>query len=204
MTDEEKEFREDLHKQLTKLRQIELLKIGFRNVFWQQGFEADDLIASVCKDKKQDFIVVSSDQDMFQLLSKHVEIYNPMSKKFITKSSFTDKYGVKPKEWATVKAIAGCSSDGVPGVSGVGEKTAIKFMNGDLKQTTKAFVSIANSTDLIERNLKLVKLPLPETLSFKLYNDKVTGSRWDVGMSRMEMNSLMKKYPIHLNRKGLV
>jgi 5'-3' exonuclease len=62
-----------------------------------------------------------------------------------------------------VKKIAGCNSDCVPGVQGVAEKTAIKYLTGDLKTTTKKYQDIVNNGEVIERNHKLVVLPFEGT-----------------------------------------
>lgn len=67
-----------------------------------------------------------------------------------------------------VKAIAGCKTDEVPGVERVGEVTAIKFIKGELKDSTKAYLNIINSYPIIERNTRLVVLPFLGTPTFKI------------------------------------
>jgi len=72
-----------------------------------------------------------------------------------------------------VKAMAGCKSDKVAGICNVGEKTAIKYLNGNLKSTTKAYKDIKDSKDLIESNMKLVDLPMEGTGKFRLNKDRM-------------------------------
>ena len=205
MSEEEKQFRADLRKQLELLRTKVLGSMGFKNICWQQDFEADDMIASICGDysEEKEFIIVSTDQDMYQLLSESVSIYNPMSRKSVTKESFENEYNIGVHNWAKVKAIAGCTSDSIPGIKGVGEVTAIKYLNGELSETTKAWENIHSQLDLVARNLKLTRLPMPETLSFSLEKDKVSQEKWNEGVKSMGMNTLVGQYPMYLKKKGM-
>lgn len=92
----------------------------------QEGFEADDLIASYARQAKDSMqvIVVSADKDLMQLMSSSVSIYDPMKGKMLTADDVKNKFGVSPEQVVQVQALAGDSSDNVPGVSGVGPKTA--------------------------------------------------------------------------------
>lgn len=150
-------------KQFVELRQHVLPKMGFGPVLQRPGYEADDIIASVVQNTQFGTnIVVSTDHDLYQLLD-YCSIYNPITKKIITKSGFVLENGIEPKSWATVKAVAGCFGDNVGGVLGVGDKTAIKFINGSLLGKTKAYKNITSREGqaIIERNRKLVTLPYP-------------------------------------------
>ncbi len=202
MTDEEKLFRADLKIQLSLLRVKMLKEIGFRNICWQQGFEADDVIASICEDyPDKEFIIVSTDQDMYQLLSESVSIYNPMVGRSITKKSFEAEYKIVVDKWVNVKAIAGCSSDSVLGVKGVGEVTAIKFLNGLLPSKTKAYQKIMESKELIDRNLELVRLPFPGTLAFPVKKDRVSMVSWNKGIQSLGMATLINQFPMYLKKR---
>jgi len=204
MSEEEKEFRADLRRQIELLRTKILKSMGFVNICWQQDFEADDIIASICDDHiDKELIIVSTDQDMYQLLSGSVSIYNPMARRSITKESFEEQYGIGVHKWAEVKAIAGCTSDSIPGIKGVGEVSAIKYLNGVLPNTTKAWESIHSQLDLVARNLKLTKLPMSGTLSFPLKKDKVCQEKWNEGVKSMGMTTLVGQYPMYLKKKGM-
>lgn len=153
----------DAFAQFKQLRKEILPELGFANNFLQRGYEADDIIAAlVQKDPKREFVVASSDDDLLQLLD-FCDLYNPFKNTIIRSEDFIEQYGVHPKDWAEVKKIAGCSGDGVPGVQGVGEKTAIQYLTGHLKETSKKYQAIQDAQDIIERNDWLVNLPLPGT-----------------------------------------
>ena len=201
--DEEKQKAlDEIRNQLTLLRTKYLPYIGYRNVFHQDGYEADDVIASVCQtltsdawcDKQEyrdDVVVVSSDQDMYQLLNlPQVTIWDPRKRKPFTKKAFHSEYDISPAQWARVKAMGGCSSDNIPGVERVGEKTAIKFIQGRLNITSKAYEKIVASRKLINKFLKLTKLPYAGTNEFLIKDDVVTRKRWTKAMKKLGMDSL--------------
>lgn len=190
--DEKREAHRAVTRQLYRLRTRHLPALGFRNILWQDDYEADDIMASVCHNlpKGDEAIVVSTDEDMLQLLGSQVIIWSPKKRKPVTQESFEAEHGIDCGMWAMVKAIAGCSSDDVPGVKGVGEKTAIKYLTGGLNQTTQAFKAILAAGNKIERNLKLVTLPFPGTEVFDLKQDKVTAKKWDKVMVELGMKTL--------------
>jgi DNA polymerase-1 len=174
LSEEEIKVYMEVSNQIKLLREQYLPKIGFKNIFYQDGFEADDVIAKICKDYPDEkFIIVSNDQDMYQLLTKNVSIWKTSTKSHFTKRHFKAKYQIKPKEWAKVKAIAGCSSDEVAGVVGVGEITAVKYLKNELKKESKKHCDIVSKLGrkIYKRNLKLVKLPYKGVDSFDLQKD---------------------------------
>ena len=162
--DDSEEDLEATFRQFHMLRKELLPNLGFKNNWRQVGYEADDLIAEICFTRPEEQIVIaSSDNDLLQLLTKQVSIYNLGRKAFYTEQKFIEEYGIKPSQWVEVKKIAGCSSDNVPGIPGVGEKTAIKYLKGELKSNTKTFQKIQQGANVIIRNDKLVKLPFQGT-----------------------------------------
>ncbi len=204
MDEEEIEARDCLYRQIDLLRTDYLSAIGFRNVFCQSGYEADDVIASICKGLPAGdrATIVSTDADLYQLLvCSRIDIWNPQRKKPITENSFRSEHGISPTLWAQVKAIAGCSGDGVPGFEGVGEKTAIKFLLGSLKPESKAFKKIVTGYQVRERNLKLVLLPFPGTEKFEIKTDEVTEKRWDWMLNELSMKKLRDRAVGVRNRK---
>jgi len=198
--DELRQARGLLREQLGLLRTKYLPFVGFPNVFWQDGYEADDMIASVCEHMPRGdlAVIVSSDHDMYQLLSNdRVIMFNPQKKQTITQDSFGREHGIDPTLWADVLAIAGCVGDGVEGVKGVGEVTAVKFLTGRLKSTTKAFVSITRNEDVWRRNLFLTRLPFRGTRKCELKSAQFDSSLWDKLLERLGMKSLIGR-----NRHG--
>ena len=106
------------------------------------NYEADDLIATFTEQvliKGGKVTIVSSDKDFMQLYKKDVRIYDPMKNKFITPEDINNKFGVEPKKVIDVQALAGDSSDNVPGVPGIGIKTAAELINqyGTLEELLK-------------------------------------------------------------------
>lgn len=158
-------------KQITLLREELIPRLGFKNSFHKTGFEADDLIARVCVTSQsgQERIIMSNDQDLYQLLSAGTTIYKPSKRRLYTLHDFMRDYGIPPYFWAEVKAIAGCSSDAIPGIPGIGEKRALDFIKhppGPYKRHPK--IELGEGSRIRERNLKLVKLPFEGTPPLEL------------------------------------
>lgn len=136
-----------IHNQLDILKDDILLNIGFKNHLHKTGYEADDIIA--CVSQQCDFdevLIVSTDNDLLQLLDDNVSIYSPKTSKLMTKLDFVDKYKIQPSEWALVKAMAGCSSDEVPGIPGIAEKSALDYLTGNLSATKVRKIELAMLT----------------------------------------------------------
>ncbi|WP_415271680.1 DNA polymerase I [Candidatus Pelagibacter sp. Uisw_121] len=96
------------------------------------NYEADDLIATYVEQilaKGAKVTIVSSDKDLMQLYRKDVRIFDPMKNKFITPEDIVNKFGVGPEKVIDVQSLAGDSSDNVPGVPGIGIKTAAELIN---------------------------------------------------------------------------
>jgi DNA polymerase I len=96
------------------------------------NYEADDLIATYAEQilaKGAKVTIVSSDKDLMQLYKKDVRLFDPMKNKFITQEDIINKFGVAPERVVDVQSLAGDSSDNVPGVPGIGVKTAAELIN---------------------------------------------------------------------------
>lgn len=159
--------------QFAAIRDHVLPSIGFRNILYCDGFEADDIIAKLVidGDDAKSMTVISADSDLYQLLD-HCSVYSTVKKEETTKESFVRKYGIQPSEWVDVKAIAGDSSDNIPGVAGVGEKTALKYVRGELGHKTKKYQDIVDGKEIIDRNRNLMTIPLSSTPDLVLKDDE--------------------------------
>ena len=99
-----------------------------------ENYEADDIIGTISKmaydDKEFDALIVSSDKDLLQLINEEVEVKLLKTKGYIryNPDSFEADYGIKPIRMIDLKALMGDPSDNVPGVKGIGEKTALKLL----------------------------------------------------------------------------
>ena len=96
------------------------------------NYEADDLIATYSKkitEAGAKVTVISSDKDLMQLVSKKIRLFDPMKSKVIGEKEVLEKFGVKPDQVIDVQSLAGDSSDNIPGVPGIGIKTASELIN---------------------------------------------------------------------------
>lgn len=194
------------YAQFTELREKVIPYLEMKNNFRVRGYEADDIIAQITrKHIASQFMIVSSDSDLYQLLEPdRVSIYSIKKKETFTHDDFVSEYGIYPSAWSMVKAIAGCVSDGVPGVAGVGEKTAIKYLNGDLKDTTTAYAKIRDFPDLY-RNRMLVTLPYPDMPLLKISKqgklplDHFLNVCVDYGFESFLKKEMLDQWKTHLN-----
>lgn len=131
-----KETPEDLRKQFPFIKEM-LLKMNIK-IFEQEGIEADDIIGTIAKHSQNENILLSGDRDLFQLVDDNTTVW--LTKKGVTEldvmneGAIREKYGFAPSIIIDLKALMGDSSDNIPGVSGVGEKTALSLLQkyGDL------------------------------------------------------------------------
>ena len=96
------------------------------------NYEADDLLATYAKkivEAGAKVTVISSDKDLMQLVSEKVRLYDPMKNKVLGESEVFEKFGVKPNQVIDVQSLAGDPSDNIPGVPGIGVKTAAELIN---------------------------------------------------------------------------
>lgn len=179
LTEEEKDINRSFAIQYNLLRTKLIPKFGFTNSFIQTGYEADDIIAqlamSICRpevideDSSYKAIIVSRDNDLLQLL-QYADVYDPISQKLMTEKKFQAEWGFSSDKWSALKAIAGCSSDTVPGIPGIGEKTAAKYIRNELDANSKAFDNIHRGKRNIEFYYELVNLPMEGTNQFEFKN----------------------------------
>ena len=95
------------------------------------GYEADDLIGTLAAQAAAqglEVVIVTGDKDMFQLLSPVVRIYDPVKDKFLTEEDCLARFGVEPARVVEVMGLMGDATDNIPGVKGIGEKTAKKLI----------------------------------------------------------------------------
>lgn len=190
-------------EQVDKLREDYLTRAGYSNVFFHSGYEADDVIARVVADRLQrnvqatnntPVVIVSGDEDLYQLLNaKEVSVHHPKDRTTLTRKTFEKRYGIRVSDWVKVKAIAGCKSDDVPGVRGVAEKTALAYLTDPFDMPPakrKAIDEFVKSEEYV-RNLELVTLPYPGCRHFAVGKDKSNPNGWNEVMAELGANSLM-------------
>ena len=146
-----------------------------------EGVEADDVIATItkmAKDAKYKCVVSSLDKDLMQLVEDpDTTLMNTMKHEIFNEDKVFEKFGVKPSQIRDMLALVGDSSDNIPGVSKVGQKTAAKWLNeyGNLEgiisnaDSIKGVVgdNLRNSLDDLDRNIELVSLKEDVDLNLK-------------------------------------
>ena len=141
------------------------------------NYEADDLIATYSKQISEagaKVTVISSDKDLMQLVSKDIRLYDPMKNKVIGEKEVLEKFGVKPSQVIDVQSLAGDSSDNIPGVPGIGIKTAAELINkyknldtllkkaSEIKQNKRRETLLENKDKaLLSRELVTLKSNVP-------------------------------------------
>lgn len=164
--------------QVTKLKRI-LRNLGVIQIECND-VEADDVVAYLCNHvlpPEDEKVVVSSDRDLLQLVGPKVLVYSPSKKVYWTTTEVREKTGVLPENYVFVKALMGDSSDNIPGVGGVGEKTAVKLFpflaerpsslteileHAEANQESSAkYKSVLASKERLAENVKLMQLSSP-------------------------------------------
>jgi len=128
------EFPKDLQPQLPIIKKI-LDLIGVPRIEFP-GYEADDIIGTIAKknaNSENHFFLVTSDKDFYQLIDENISVFKPSSFKnedfeIVSYSGVYDKFGVSPQQVIDVLALTGDSVDNIPGIKGIGEKTAIPLI----------------------------------------------------------------------------
>ena len=158
-----------------------------------EGFEADDIIATyACRavEAGAEVTIVSSDKDLMQLVNDKVRMFDPMKNKPISYPEVQEKFGVTPDKVIDIQALAGDSTDNVPGVPGIGVKTAAELINtygsleellaraGEIKQPKRRENLLANA-ELARISKKLVTLSCDVPLATPL--DELERRKLDVG-----------------------
>lgn len=172
-TPEERAEMDSAYHQFKILEKKIIPAMGFKNNFIADGYEGDDLIASIIENNPRvpNFMIYASDKDLYQLLSNNVCMIK--QRQTYTIKSFVKEYGISPAQWHLVKALAGCTSDEVPGIAGVGEITACKYIRNELKPTAKVLQRIKDEEEQVKKfNIPLVKLPLVGTPEIKLVKNE--------------------------------
>jgi DNA polymerase I len=99
--------------------------------FEMAGYEADDIICSLAKKAAAEGVsvyILTGDKDMTQIVGKNIRIYDPMKESVIEEKDVLERYGVPPGRMSELMALMGDASDNIPGVKGIGEKTARELL----------------------------------------------------------------------------
>lgn len=204
---------EDFYAQIPLLRElISALSWGFMEV---DEYEADDIIGTLARqaDEAGDYMtyIVSSDLDMLQIVDENTKMYRILrgfsDLEEMDIPAIEEKYGILKSQFLDLKALKGDNSDNIPGVPGIGEKTAVKLLNeyGSLEGIYAHIEEISGATqkklmagrESAEMSLKLAKImtDAPVKLS-DIPALKLNFSRISEVFKRLEFNNLLKKLKI--------
>ena len=153
------------------------------------NYEADDLIATYVENILKagaKVTIVSSDKDLMQLYKKNVRIYDPMKNKFINNDDVIKKFGVNPDKVIDVQALAGDSSDNVPGVPGIGVKTAAELISN-----YGSIENLLNNLEKIKQNKR--RETLIENKDKAIISKKLVTLKKDVPIKVKPSDFLIKK-----------
>jgi len=174
------------------------------------NYEADDLIATYAQQVTKlgaKVTVISSDKDLMQLVSKDIRLYDPMKNKVIGEKEVIEKFGVKPNQVIDVQSLAGDSSDNIPGVPGIGIKTAAELINkykdldtllkkaSEIKQNKRRETLLENKEKaILSRELVTLKsnVPVKEELSSFILKDVNKENLFNF-LREMEFNRLLSQ-----------
>ena len=181
------------------------------------GYEADDLIGTVAKgvQSETDVVIITGDKDILQLVSDRIEVYDPMKEKRFGVKEVIERFGVRPEQMVEVMGLAGDSIDNIPGVPGIGEKTAIELIKtfGSIenllahldqirKKRLKENLETHGELARLSRKLATIRIDVP--LTYRL-RDFILSSPDPKALreifKELEFNKLLKELP---EEKGLV
>ena len=145
----------DLKNQFPKAKEM----LDAMGIKWYEtdGYEADDIIGTLSKiatDNDYETLIVSSDRDLLQLINDKVTVKLLKTKDYImmTKDAFVSEYNLEPIKIIDLKGLQGDKSDNIPGVKGIGEKTALKLLQ-DYGSLENIYVNIDNIKGKVKENL---------------------------------------------------
>ncbi len=146
------------------------------------GYEADDLIGTLARQAEAagcDVVIVTSDKDMYQLLTPAVRLYDPVKDKWVGEAECRERFGVEPARVVEIMGLMGDATDNIPGVKGIGEKTA-----------TKLIEQFGTIEELLRR---VDEVAAPKTRT--LLTEQADNARLSKRLATIEMNSPVEFEP---------
>ena len=212
-----KPMAEELRQQVPVIKEV-LKAMGIR-LIEQAGLEADDLIGTLsrrCEEAGMQVVVLSGDRDLLQLATKKVKIRIPKTKQGRTEvedyleEDVKEKYQVTPKEFIDVKALMGDTSDNIPGVPSIGEKTATKiiveyqtienaYAHVDELKPPRAAKALKEHYDLAQMSKELATINVHADFPYEVEEGKVgelfTAEAYE-WFQKLEFKNLLGKFEI--------
>ncbi len=192
------------------------------SICYKEGYEADDIIGTIVNEaekKNCDTIVVTGDKDAFQLISSHTKIMTTIrgvtEVKIYDEEGIKNKYGVNPDKIVDILALKGDSSDNIPGVPGIGEKTAIALIKkyGNLENILSNIDKISKKSlreqiKKYEKQIRMSKMlativrDVPIMFDFDSFKVKSPNYKelWKI-FKKLEFKNLLKKLLLRFIKK---
>lgn len=213
---------EELHEQVPLMKEA-LAAMGIP-ILTKEGYEADDILGTAAKRAQAEgaeVTIVSGDRDLLQLADAHIKISIPKTSRGSTEvhtyypADVVKEYQVTPEQFIDVKALMGDSSDNIPGVPSVGEKTATSLIvqYGSLAgvyehisdvKPPRAKKSLEEHKDLADLSYALAKICIDAPVDFSMENAKIgdlyTKEAYEF-MSRMGFKSLLSRFGEHMKKE---
>jgi DNA polymerase-1 len=190
-------------------------------IFEMEGFEADDVIATLAKKTAKDLevFIVSSDKDIFQLIDEHIKVYSPNKEGAVYDlDNFKLRFQVAPDKIADLIGLMGDATDNIPGVKGIGEKTAVSlliqfgnlenlFKNLDKVKSEKIKQLLSQQRNQAIMSKELAKLDKDVPLEFDIEQLKIKSPDYEKLFElfkKLELNSFLKDLPKTQEQKSSV
>ena len=200
----------ELVQQLPDIRKV--ISAFHIKIFELDGYEADDLIGTIAKDaaaKEAEVFIVTADKDMLQLVDKHIKIYDPMKDRVLDESYVIEKFGIGPERVTEFMALTGDASDNIPGIKGVGEKTARELLSSfdsleellehpEKIKREKLRAMVADNKDIVRLSQKLATINRSVPIEIDREDFVLKTPDWLALLSlfrKFEFTTLMKLLP---------
>jgi DNA polymerase-1 len=196
-------------------RMIEAFRI---KIFEIPGYEADDILGTIARKAESEganVFIVTGDKDMLQLVDNKVKVYDPMKDKVLDEEFIRDKFGVGPERVTEFMALTGDAVDNIPGIKGVGEKTARDLLsefssledllnNVDRIRKDKLRTLVTENADIVRLSQKLATLDTSVPADANIEEFRLQEPDWPSLLSLLkefEFGSMMKLIPSGATRK---
>ncbi len=210
---------EELAQQLPLIKEL-LTDLGYL-IVTKEGYEADDILgtfARKCQNEGHQCFIATGDRDSLQLISENTTVLLAHTKMgrpetlHVTPEAFREEYGTEPKGLIDIKALMGDSSDNIPGVKGIGEKTAKKLISEygnietvyeqletiDVTKSVREKLRAGKDDAFMSKTLATIDQNVPLDISIEdcIPKERNEGEAFAL-LTRLEMNSLIKKLDLH-------
>ncbi|MBM4145783.1 MAG: DNA polymerase I [Nitrospira sp.] len=206
----------DLIKQVPYIKKI--ISAFNITIFEMPGYEADDILGTIAEkaaSEGMDVFIVTGDKDMLQLINDKVKVYDPMKDRVFDEEFVREKFGIGPERITEFMALTGDTADNIPGIKGIGEKTARELLTEfksleDLLENTgrikkeKLRELVSGSIDLVKLSRKLATLDTSVPLEIATEEFRMREPDWPALLSlfsEFEFTSLMKLIPSETTRE---